>query len=314
VKAGWLGLATLLLLLAGCATTRPVATFASPEEAIRDAEVAAEEGRWTDALMTLGDAQLQFPADPALAERRAQLQERWTQLKAEWEDRLVMVRAQGLRNELTLLEWLDAAEPGGFTASFQLARERALLTRYREGLLICARRQQESDLALAHDCVELAYWLESDPVATELKAAIERRQEQLAAAARAEQLRKEQARRNAKLESAQALLADGRLQRAAALIQQVLAAEPEHEPAKVLQARVTAELASRTRALGDIADRLYAEGRITAAIRVWEMSLQVDPDQPAVLERYERAQRVQNRLEQLRQGKPAPGGVEVDSE
>jgi hypothetical protein len=58
--------------------------------------------------------------------------------------------------------------------------------------------------------------------------------------------------------------------------------------------------------LTDLADRLYAEGSIAAAIRVWETSFEINPDQPAARERYERARRVQENLERLRQEPAAP--------
>ncbi len=317
MKAGWPRWPGLLLpaaiLLHGCAgqppqppqPTQPT-TFASPEQALSRAQAAVERGQWGDALEALAAGRRQFPRDPQLAEEFDRVDARWRSLKPEWEDRLAVVRTRAMLEELALIERLETAEPGGANGAFGQARRRTDLAQQREPLLRCAERQLDAHLELARTCVDLAHRIAADERSAALREDVVAREAASAAAVRDERAERRQAQLRAQLDEAEALLAGEHYPQAAVRVARVLEADPDNGRARALQDQLNERVAHRTRLLTDLADRLYAEGSIAAAIRVWETSFEINPDQPAARERYERARRVQENLERLRQEPAAP--------
>lgn len=299
MRRAWLWAPTLLLL-AACAGRGPMRELQSPEQALELAQAEADAGRWGPALDVLAQADRRFPGNAELAQRRLAMTERWEGERQRLEDRLVADRARALFDEIEVLEVLAAAEPDRVWLTVQLNQQRRALQTQREPLLLCAERQLEHELGLAQRCIELAERIREDARSQALAAAVGQRVAALAATARTQALRAAQQRRERLLAAAEKHFAAGDYVAAAAAVAEVLAEVPDDARALALQTRLTGTVTRQADVLNALADRLYAEGQIDAALQVWESSLEVAPAQPDIVERAERARRVQDRLRQLR--------------
>jgi tetratricopeptide (TPR) repeat protein len=199
-----------------------------------------------------------------------------------------------------LRERLERADPAAFPAAAGSELLRAQRLQLRAALLRCARRQLDVDLELARTCVDLVHRADPDAASAELREAVVAREADMARLAEKE---REQVRRigvNADLARAEELLGAKRYDEAGSLLERVRTSDPDNPFARALHDRLRGEVTRQTRRLGEEADRLYAEGRIAEAAQAWERSLELDADQPAIRERLERARRVLENLERLR--------------
>ena len=101
------------LLCFGC-TLSPLprlTSVGSAEQALQEAEIHAEEGRWSEAVSLLAAAHKEFPEDPAVAAEEQRVREEWGRLKERLEDQLLLIRSRAMRDEVSVLEPLVTAEP-----------------------------------------------------------------------------------------------------------------------------------------------------------------------------------------------------------
>ncbi len=299
-----------LLLLSGCASEgpiEPVRRLDSPEQALQQASAEAEAGRWSRVLDILAQAAREFPDDAQLAQQRARLSEHWQRERQRIEDQLALVRGTALLEELTLLEPLAVAEPDRRLLGVQLGQRRRDLRGLRAELLSCAERQLALSLDLARRCAELADRIERDQRSLALTQAVDAQTGAQVARAEAREVRTAESRRDRLLGLAERRLTAGDYAGAIQPVEEILAEDPGNARALALRATLTRAIERQIGALNVLAARLYADGEIDAAIRVWDSSLKVAPAQPEIVERVERARRVQGNLQQLRAA-PAPQG------
>lgn len=302
----WWVLVLLSTLLACTTPVRPPPTFSTAEAALAAAEQDVEAGRWQAALTKLRAAERQFADQPDITARRIELTARWKELRADWRDRLTLVRAQSRWDELVLLQRLELAETG-VLRKLELEQKRALLIERRRELIDCAERQMNRDLKLAKSCAVLADSVQTGKDSSRLRAEVTAKQAAAAeaelavvAAEQAQERKAAKARRVRKLDQAREFANDEKYVRALALVQQVLEDEPNNQRARALKSQLQENLSWQSRQLSELAERMYGESNVEAAIKMWEASLRLVPNQPEVIERYERAKRVQGNLRQLR--------------
>jgi hypothetical protein len=277
---------------------------ATPDEALAEADAAVDAGRWGAALDVLEVARARFPEAQLVEERLASVRSRWLSLREEWEDRLVARRATALLDEIALLERLERADPAHFEASAGTLARKIELQTLQDALLRCADRQRAADLELARRCIDLVHASAPEPGSAALREDILARQSARIAAQEEERSQALQSSLRTDLAQAERLLVADRLVEAAEPLARVLAADPGNAEAELLRGRLKEKVDRQTAVLGTLAERLYAEGNIAAAVEVWETSLIIDPDQPAARERLERARRVLENLEKLRAEEP----------
>jgi tetratricopeptide (TPR) repeat protein len=299
-------------LLGGCAglvpgpSTPPPVRYDSPGQVVERAEAAVGAGRWTEAQSVLDAGRRQFPDSAPIAQLSGRVADTWSRLQPEWEDRLAVSRARALEDELALRQRLERADPAAFPEADGSVPLRAYQLQLRAALLRCARRQLDVDLELARACVDLAHRADPDAESARLRQQVVALEAEIA---RTAEKQREKVRRigvNADLSRAEELLQAGRYGEAETLLARVRASDPDNPLAHELQERLRAEVTRQTQRYGEEADRLYAEGRIAEAARAWQRSLELDADQPAVRERLERARRVLENLERLRDGAGQP--------
>jgi len=309
-----------MLLMHSCATSPlpRLTSVGSAEQALQEAQTHAQEGRWSEAIGRLAAARREFPENTAVAAEEQRLRDEWERRKARLEDELFLARSRGTHDEVAALEPLVKAEPRQLRWAWALDYKRQELKASRAGLLQCSERQLEPNLKLAVQCLNLAEQIEADARSRELREQVARREAErraMAAARDAERAarmakrrasrkarstRREQELLNQRLAQAEKLFAEGKYAQASAEIDGVLAENPDHARALRLRSGLDQVIERQRRILGDLASRLYADGEVNAAIRVWEALLNSSPDHAETRERIERARRVQDRLEQLR--------------
>ena len=309
------------LLCVGCANSPfpRLTSVGTAEQALDQAGVLAEEGRWDESLSLLEAARREYPEDAALAAEEQRVRDQWGELKGRLEDRLAAVRSQGRKDEIALLEPLVTAEPQRFSRAFTLDDRKRAQRGARDDLLRCAQRQLEADPALAVNCLDLSEAIEVDSRSQALREELERREAEREAE-RAAQAAAEEARERARLmertkrlrerriEKAEALATAGNYAAASTEVDKVLADEPENARALALRIGLDQVLDVQNRVLGELAANLYADGELDAAIQVWETLLIVSPDHAEVRERLDRAMRVRDNLDQVRGQEPELGG------
>ncbi|GIX22318.1 MAG: hypothetical protein KatS3mg121_1101 [Gammaproteobacteria bacterium] len=255
-------------------------------EAIGRAVRLQAEDRWDEAEAELEVALATLPGSRVLAAARRQAEARRAARRAALEAELAVHEA---------VRWLaarDAAERllavrGGWFAGLE-RRRRAAAERRRARALqkhaVAARAR--GDLDLAWRCLELAQRLHPDPAAAALQA-------ELAAAGRHPPRRAAPPPADPVAALRGALAAADR----PALHRALMRLPPGVEPGLVERAR--AELAAATEAALEAGRRLYAEGRIEAALAVWLEASAWAPDDPRLQAAIERARTVLRNLERL---------------
>ncbi|MGD8589605.1 MAG: hypothetical protein PVG22_12330, partial [Chromatiales bacterium] len=93
------------------------------------------------------------------------------------------------------------------------------------------------------------------------------------------------------------------------LLNQVLEEEPGNPEAKKLLSQLEGRLHGHLENLLKTGDKLYQEGEIEAARDIWEAALQLDPENALAKEKLERANRVLENLESLRNAEKSEGKI-----
>ena len=99
----------------------------------------------------------------------------------------------------------------------------------------------------------------------------------------------------------------GRYHEARPLLQEVLAAEPDNRTATGLMIQLQTSLEAQVKALLQLGDTLYREGKLRAAIAAWQTVLSLSPEQPEAGAKIQRARHVLEKLERLRQRQGGSG-------
>jgi tetratricopeptide (TPR) repeat protein len=125
---------------------------------------------------------------------------------------------------------------------------------------------------------------------------------------RARSIARKKRQRDRRIEQAEALATAGNYAEASTEVNKVLAEEPENPRALALRIGLDQIMEMQNRVLGELAASLYADGELDAAIQVWETLLIISPDRAETQERLERARRVRENLNQVREQQPGSGG------
>lgn len=274
--------------------------------AVRAAET---RGRWREALAALEAAERELPDDPRLKALRGRLEQARREALAALDCRLRGQEAEALAARLPLLERRAALLADELEAQAAPAEARRRLEALRGPLLACVR------MALAHGEDERAARLlalaraagAAGPEAEALAARLRARRE-AAARARAERREAERAARlraalGRAMERARAALAAGRLAEALEAAREARRLAPDDREVRALAGEVEAAARRRADALKREGQRLYAAGRVEAALARWREAHRLAPDDTELARWVERAERVLARLRRLR---PAP--------
>jgi tetratricopeptide (TPR) repeat protein len=187
-------------------------------------------------------------------------------------------------------------------------------------LLACGEAcLQEDDLDLAERCLNYARLINDTP---EVSAALSRLdakhtsqriddQKKIRIVRQRRERKLERIHRNKTqevLEQTQRALDDNDLPAAHRIFLELPKSATASHEVEATRERLNKVIQARVRELTVEGDRQYRADRVSRAIRIWERAYELDPDNPKLGERLERARKVLARLEELRNKKRAPAG------
>jgi predicted Zn-dependent protease len=291
---------------------QPAAPIKLPNDPLATSQGLASEGRWGEALVLLDAAITQgWNNEDYLAAREETLQQKVRQ-EQKLQDRLLIERTKAQQAQLPIFTELVRLDPNNREANDGLKNIQQELKTNRKKLSECGLRHIELRSSLAQECLELALSLETtnrDQVLLDLITEKEKKTEQVKAQKKQdihEQRRKSRIENS--LQKANTLYEKDQFNAARKLLNQILAEEPANSQAKQLLSQLESRLENHLERLLKTGDRLYQEGEIEGALGIWEAALRLDPENPTAKEKIERATRVLENLEDLRQAKKVKDG------
>jgi tetratricopeptide (TPR) repeat protein len=185
-------------------------------------------------------------------------------------------------------------------------------------LLACGEETlQEDELETADKCLHNAQAINDTPeVRTALSQLESRRTAQrqddeekirvIQVTTEKKQARKYRDKTQEVLEKTVQALDDNNLPAARRIFHELPQGGNESREVVAVRTRLDAAIRSRVREMTSEGDRQYRADNVNRAIRAWERALELDPENPELTERLERARKVLARLEELRSRQPAP--------
>ncbi len=309
-------LALAALLLSGCGepmlSQADRQATAHPREALSAASRHRRQGDWAAAVKILREAQKRYPDNPRIADALHGLEAAWAQEKQSVRDRILLQQAQSLSRQLPLREALVRLDPEDLAAHTALLALRLRLKDALQTLDTCAANPGQT-LTLRRRCAQLALEITPDPARRQRFADLDQRYQARVAGWRkrlAQEAAQKAARhRRALLRQARALVKAGRYHEARPLLEQVLAAEPDNRAGTGLMIQLQTSLEAQVKALLQLGDTLYREGKLRAAIAAWRTVLSLSPEHPEAGAKIQRARHVLEKLERLRQRQGGTGGL-----
>jgi hypothetical protein len=219
------------------------------------------------------------------------------------EDKLLIEQVRTLNRQLPILEVLAEVNPDKKPQK-QLESVRKTLKEKQKELSKCGWRPDQ-DQDLAKECLNLSLALEDDPLDKQklhLMVEKERKKEQeIKDKKQAVKVAEWRKRNQNRLQLAKKQFRNNRLHRARTLLNQILKDDPGNQAAKALLQQLEANLEQYLSNLLKAGDRLYREGEIEAARLTWKAAQNLSPDDVRVKEKLERAEKVLENLNNLRE-------------
>lgn len=269
----------------------------------------ADDEEFGAALSQLRVARHNYPQSAALAAEEQQLLPLQQNALHELNDRLLIVRTQHLFDELSLQQRVAHIDPD-FPAT-RVQDIHARLNRAAGALLECGQRAMRAGkLQRAEQCLTLAQRIQDTQIGRTALASLEQQQSERKKITRTRQQRSQDKLRRQQLEqlltSANQALARDDLPAARQALSDALAIDSDNSDAIALRATIDSAINARVEVALRKGNQLYRSGNIEQAQRVWNEGLQLDPDHPQLRANVERAARVLQNLQAIKQQTPAP--------
>lgn len=222
------------------------------------------------------------------------------------EAKLLLAQADWLTASVPIYEKLAKVEPSNLDAIWQAKRmeqERADVAQRLASIGLTAHAK--GDVETAKRYLSASKQLQpSEPVVDVLKhlGKQEKRKQDVEKAQKKEIASKKRRREAERLaEQARAELQHSQLLAARTHVDRLQDLDPDYPQLDTLRFRLERAVDARVSNLLKTGDDHYAEGRIAEAKRLWEAGLALAPDHPELNNRVERAEKVLNRLRELRE-------------
>jgi hypothetical protein len=279
---------------------------------ISDAQARESSDDLYGASQLLAQALLKLPNSARLNEYKARLDaERAERLRANERRELLADAEYHLAQQDIYKERLNLDAPSlveRWKNSYQQKQAHELAAK----LLACGEQTlQEDRMDVAERCLHYARAIDDTP---EVRAALAQLDSRRSAQRREEEheTRVAQTRREKRLvrkfrdktqevlEKTRQALDDGDLPAARRLFLELPPGGSDSSEVAALKIRLNDALRARARELTVEGDRRYRADNVNRAIRAWELALELEPDNPELVERVERARKVLARLEELK--------------
>jgi predicted Zn-dependent protease len=262
------------------------------------------KGRYGQAIELLETAINTQGKAKAYTQSLRRIRLRQTIKEQELHDQLLISKTSALKNQVPILEQLTRSSPDNPEYSERLEETQRQLLLLRKRLSECGWRYFRKNNALAKACLTIALSLEQNEQDLHLmEYLLKEQQETREQTEIAQRTRREMAwkhRNQQHMEKANRLYESGQLTEARHVLKSILQADAKNASAKALLKKVESRLKSYLENLLAAGDRLYREGEIEGAKATWRAAHTLDPQDKRAREKIERAQRVLDNLENLR--------------
>lgn len=256
----------------------------------------------------LSDALGKVPDSTLLGEYSAQLARVRADRLLENERRQDVARARYLIDEKALLEEQTSLQPPTFSQRWKSSSNRNEAEKLSGTLLQHGRLAMDNgDLASARECLELSQALRETEAARSLMAelsTIENRQQRVAIQEQATKKKKQKISRKqaaiSLVSKARDELDRGDVEAARDIWNRVAVSERTSGEATAFRTDLEKAIVAKVESQILKGDALYRADKISMAILAWSEADRLDPDNPEVTERIERANKVLARLEELK--------------
>lgn len=295
----WLLFITLCLLLNGCVTT-PMESLPAANTILVQSQRLVKQERWEEATQLLSKGIERYPENTSMKQYLSEVSERWSDKKKRLYDWIRIYETEALLLQRPLLVTITQSAPGERAAKTQL-RQLDYLLRSKHPLLIdCAQHQLLKNLRLAKRCIVAANAIDKTSVTLDLLAQIEKAQTQIKQQKKHLQVREIAEERETRLQQAKSYLGENRYLEAIKILEPLQSEAQTDAEIDRLMDTATSGLNLQVMQLLSRGDQLYKEERITEAISVWEQAALLNPASTEIIQRLERAKKVQEKLEKIR--------------
>ncbi|OOZ36353.1 hypothetical protein BOW51_07630 [Solemya velesiana gill symbiont] len=281
-------------------------------ESVEYSNKLVKEGRWEEAISLLEQTRSAYPDAKAVGNTLLKTRRDWRNRKQTLEDLVLIYEADALHKKIPIAEKLFKAQPDSYLLNSRLLIWQQELKSRVDDLLACGSFHMERNLGMAKLCLDLARKIEPGSQTDALYALVKRRERakettrQKKQQADAAVSRAEQAKQLAL--QAEALSEAGNLVGALVTVEGALNLDPQNPDLKPKWLLLKKQVDEQVNSLDAVAERLYREEHLEAAIAAWESALQLSPDSHEILAKLKRARTVLKKLKHLetRGSNPAP--------
>lgn len=277
-----------------------------------DARTLAADNNLLGAVVLLSDALQRVPHNTLLRELRNELeQERLHQLKLNERTQLVAHASYIIDQRKLYLQQINLEQPSLEQRWEYTRNKKAAISLSRQLLEHGKYAMQQDDLDSAQTCLGLSSALHATPETGTLLAELQATRNSQRRVAQQEadirQVRKQQKIEHKQQQQTEVLLAETQqalkqndLQVARTAFGQIPPSASEHIEVRAVQENLDQAVNTQVATLMATGDAQYRADRVTDAIRTWEEAQSLDPDNPELKERIDRANKVLARLEELK--------------
>ncbi len=303
-----------LFLLNGCQlmefkkSTPPPKTNKNTISTVKQLEA---KGHYSEAISLLESAISQDGKSERYKTALREILLKQTTTEQELQDQLLISKTSALKNQVPIYEQLIRADQQNKKYAEKLVETERQLYRLKDSLSECGWRQYKKNNAIAKACLTLSLSLEEDEQDERLMTyLLDEQIEDKKKSENLERIQREMAwkhRNEKRLRQAERYNESGQLTEAKHILKQILKEDRKNKTAQNLLMTVDNRLKGYIENLLAAGDRLYREGEIEGAKATWRAALSLDPSDNRAREKIERAQRVLDNLENLRNSDPANG-------
>lgn len=222
------------------------------------------------------------------------------------EDKILLIESRSIYEKIELVNKLSAESP----KSYLLISRRFILEKQLEvkvsNLLSCVAYHQAEGLNLALKCAKLAHEVTpSDNTQQVLDETLQLATDRTVKRQSITQAKVDH-KHNALMALAKKQMTQPNFVAGIETLEKLLKISPDDEEVKKLLAELTSRQAAQVADLTTMGDNLYLEENIEQALAVWQAVIKLDPENQEVLSRIDRAHKVIEKMDQIKEQLDAP--------
>ncbi len=290
----------LVLQLAGCALIQPTPkiTLKSADNVLKRTQRLVKQQRWGEAQVLLMQGVSQYPDNKAIEAALTKVRSKWYITKRRLKDWMLVYEIEGMLLKRPLLVSMTQSDPYDTKLKLRLKKLESRLDSKRKQLIFCAERQVDTELKLARRCVEAAKIIHLSIQVQNLLTKIEQQQTGIKSKIKVN----EAETRNTLLMKARAHLRERSYYEAVKILEPIILQGKTDQDVNILMDEAITGRNLQVLQLISHGDRLYREEQIENALSIWKEAALLNPSQSDVKLRIARAQKVLNKLQEIRSG------------